>query len=333
MGLTPEILVPRLGEYLVERGMLTQDGLLRALDYQESFRKNGQQAPILGQILITLNLIQKETLDQAITEQIIQLRSALQDYNRQLEQRVRERTVELEKAISKLSELNQLKTNFVANLSHELRTPLTHVKGYVELLLSSGLGPITVEQNQALQVMQRSTERLEKLIEDLLLFSMSERAQMALKMELFNFRQLCIDLVNNFQPLINQRQLSLIFDCPQTIPDVMGDSQKIGWVISQLLDNAAKFTPQGGQIILKIEIIDPLLQISVTDTGIGFTPEQYNEIFEPFHQLDGSSTRSVGGAGLGLSLAKKIVEAHGSVIHVRSSTDAGSQFTFVMKSN
>jgi signal transduction histidine kinase len=331
MGLTPEILIPRLGEYLVERGMITQDDLQRALDYQENIRKTGQQSPILGQILVKLNIISKDALDQAITEQIIQLRSALQEYNRQLEQRVRERTIELEKAISKLSELNQLKSNFVANLSHELRTPLTHIKGYIELLLANGLGPLSLEQDQALQVMQRSTGRLEKLIEDLLLFSMSERTHIALKSQPFNLQPLCNEIINNVMPQVNQRKLTLAFDCPDQLPDVSGDQQKIGWVISQFLDNAIKFTPPGGHIVLKLEKVEIFIQISVSDTGIGFKPEQYEEIFEPFHQLDGSSTRSAGGAGLGLNLARKIVEAHGSVIHVVSSPGAGSQFKFVLK--
>ena len=110
-------------------------------------------------------------LDQAVTEQIIQLRSALQAANRTLERRVEERTAELQKALERVSELSQLKANFVSNISHELRTPLTHIKGYIELLVSESLGTITEEQRHALQVSQQSTGRLETLIDDLIMVS------------------------------------------------------------------------------------------------------------------------------------------------------------------
>ena len=121
-------------------------------------------------------MIDQATLDQAVTEQIIQLRSALQAANRTLERRVYERTAELEAALQRLSELNQMKANFVANISHELRTPLTHIKGYLELMVTDSLGPLTDEQRHALQVSQKASDRLENLIEDLIMFSMASTA-------------------------------------------------------------------------------------------------------------------------------------------------------------
>ncbi len=331
MTLTPEILVPRLGEYLVERGLISRENLREALDAQERVRKEGQTPLILGQILIQNGAITKETLDQAITEQIIQLRSALQEYNRQLEQRVKERTIELEQALNKLNEASQMKNNFVANVSHELRTPLTHVKGYIELLVTSSLGPLTTEQEQALHVMQRSTERLEKLIEDLLLFSMAERGQISLKLQEFDVCTLCHEIVASISTTAAQHKMTLNMDSPRQLPMVNADRQKIGWVIMQFIDNAIKFSAPGSQIVVKVNMEGSLVQISVSDTGIGIPPDKREEIFEPFHQLDGTSTRKAGGAGLGLSLAKKIIEAHGSVIHVTSKVGTGSQFKFLLR--
>jgi len=127
--LTPEMLVPRIGEYLVKHDYITDSDLKKALAFQQEKMAN-QQTYLLGQALIDLKLIDRAILDQAVTEQIIQLRSALQAANRSLELRVQERTAELQKALERLSELSQMKANFISNVSHELRTPLTHIKGY-----------------------------------------------------------------------------------------------------------------------------------------------------------------------------------------------------------
>ena len=331
MGLTPETLVARLGDYLVERGTISAENLQAALILQQKTRDSGKQAPLLGQILISMGVINREILDQAVTEQILQLRGALENYNKFLEKRVQERTAELELALSRLSELNQLKSNLVANISHELRTPLTHIKGYIELLISEGLGPLTSDQEQALEVMENSTDRLERLIEDLLLFSMAEKDQIILHIRPVNLPKLCKDLLNRAGDSASMRNIKLRLDCSIEPLIIEGDEEKIAWAISQLLDNAIKFTSPGGNAEIKIEVERKFATLAVIDTGIGIPSEKFNEIFESFHQLDGSSTRRYGGTGLGLSLVKKIVEAHGSVIHVASEIEHGSTFTFLLK--
>jgi signal transduction histidine kinase len=331
MGLTPEILVTRLGDYLVERGTISTEDLRRALALQQEIRDSGKQAPLLGQILISMGVINREILDQAVTEQILQLRSVLENYNKLLEKRVQERTAELEMALSRLSELNQMKSNLVANISHELRTPLTHIKGYIELLISEGLGPLTPDQEQALDVMENSTDRLERLIEDLLLFSMAEKDQIILHIRPFNLHKLCNVLLIRVGDSANHRNIKLRFDCSSESVLIEGDEEKYAWAISQLLDNAIKFTPPGGTAEIRIEVEGKFARLAVVDTGIGIPPEKFSEIFESFHQLDGSSTRRYGGTGLGLNLVKKIVEAHGSVIHVASEVGHGSTFTFLLK--
>ena len=331
MGLTPEILVTRLGDYLVERGTISAEDLQRSLALQQETRDSGKQAPLLGQILISMRVINRETLDQAVTEQILQLRNVLENYNKLLEKRVQERTAELELALSRLSELNQMKSNLVANISHELRTPLTHIKGYIELLISEGLGPLTTDQEQALDVMESSTERLERLIEDLLLFSMVEKDQILLHIRPFNLNKLCSELMNRSTNYADQRNIKLHFENAPEPVLIDGDEEKIAWAITQLLDNAIKFTAPGGNAEIRIEVEGKFARLAVADSGIGIPPEKFSEIFESFHQLDGSSTRRYGGTGLGLSLVKKIIEAHGSVIHVTSEVDHGSTFTFLLK--
>jgi signal transduction histidine kinase len=329
--LTPEVLVTRLGEYLVEKGLLSSQDLKRALDYQESLRGGAEDPPLIGQVLLNMGLIDRSTLDAAITEQIIQLRAALQQANEQLEQRVKERTTELEHALAKLSELSSLKSNFVANISHELRTPLTHLKGYMELLLAQDLGKLEIEQVQALKVMTRSTDRLERLIEELIMFSTMERGEFEMSISPFYFSDLCKAAAGQAASRAQEREIELGIDCSEDLPLVLADQEKIQYSVQQLLDNAIKFTHPGGSVTLKADREDKFVRVSVIDTGIGISSEHQEEIFEPFHQLDSSSTRKFAGTGLGLSLVRKILEAHGSVLHVKSQPGKGSEFAFVLR--
>src|SRR5512146_1777499 len=187
--LTPEMLVPRMGEYLVQKGLITEQQLQNALNHQQEEMARGNTV-LLGQALIDLKYLERSDLDQAVTEQILHLRSALQAANRTLERRVEERTEELQKALERVSELSQLKANFISNISHELRTPLTHIKGYVELLITESLGNITEEQRHALSVSQQSANRLTSLVEDLIMVSLSSRGEMSVKQENVDSRRL-----------------------------------------------------------------------------------------------------------------------------------------------
>jgi signal transduction histidine kinase len=326
--LTPEMLVPRLGEYLVAGGQVSEANLHKALDYQQERIAAGHPC-LLGQALVELDLLDQAALDRAVTKQILQLRSALQAANRSLERRVRERTAELQEALERLKELNQLKANFVSNISHELRTPLAHIKGYVELLAADSLGPLTDEQRHALQVSQRAVTRLERLIDDLIMFAMSSRGELSIRQESVDLVQLVNPIVITASQQAEGRGVSVQAVLEKRLPSVRADSQKISWVISQLLDNAIKFTPSGGQVILEMKRkSDKLVSVTVTDTGIGIPADRLGELFEPFHQLDGSSTRRYGGTGLGLSLVRQIIEAHGSIIEVQSTEGEGSCFKF-----
>jgi len=330
--LTPEMLIPRLGEYLVQKGLVTEENVRKALSHQQEKLAQGREY-LLGQALIDLKLLDRDTLDQVVTEQLIQLRSALQASHRTLEQRVKERTEELNTALERLSELNQMKANFVANISHELRTPLTHVKGYLELLVTESLGSISEEQRHALQVSQRSTARLEGLIEDLIMFSLASRGEMSMKLGKVDIRRLVSIAAISASGRAEERGVQLQVVAPEVLPLVQADPEKIGWVINQLVDNGIKFTPSGGSVIITLkESLSNLITISITDTGIGIPSARMKEIFEPFHQLDASSTRTYGGTGLGLSLVRQIIEAHGSMLDVQSEEGKGSSFIFPLLS-
>ncbi len=330
--LTPEVLVPRLGEALVQKGIITEADLKRALAYQTDTQNAGKRC-YLGEALIELGLVDRRQLDHAVTEQIIQLRNALEDANRFLERRVQERTAELQTALQKLSELSQLKANFVANISHELRTPLTHVKGYLELLATESLGGLTSEQKNALQVSQRAAGQLESLIDNLILFSQAEHGEMSLHLNPVNIAKVAEEVYNYSRTSAANRDVTLLQEIAADLPPVQADEEKISWAILQLMDNAIKFTPPGGTVRLTIQPdVGQLIMVSVIDTGIGIPADRLEEIFEPFHQLDGSSTRRYGGTGLGLALVRDIINAHGSIIEVESVEGQGSTFRFPLLS-
>jgi len=325
--MTPEVLVPRLGEILIERNLISQEGLRNALAYQKARQQSGETC-LIGQSLLALKFIDRETLEAVVTEQILQLQSALQKANRQLEKRVEDRTQDLKQALTKLSELNQLKSNFIASVSHELRTPLTHLKGYLILLAEGDLGEMLPEQQQAVEVMVRAETRLEQLIDDLIQFSLMSRGEISLNKRVNSLSELVRSVTTKSRKLAKAREVELLVELQENLPEVEIDQDKISWVLQQLLDNAIKFTPQEGWVKVTGWKHGSLVTIRVTDNGIGMSSGQIADIFEPFYQVDGADTRRQGGTGLGLALVRRIVEMHGSVIRVDSEVGKGSSFEF-----
>jgi signal transduction histidine kinase len=221
-----------------------------------------------------------------------------------------------------------MKANFIANVSHELRTPLTHIIGYIELLVTDSLGPLTAEQKHALQVSQRASARLEGMIEDLIMFSLASRGELSLKQDAVDISRIVSLAVKSATQKADARTVS-VHAVVDDVPLVQADPQKIAWALNQLLDNGIKFTPAGGRVVVSVKLESTnLVMVSVTDTGIGIPHHRMQEIFEPFHQLDGSSTRQYGGTGLGLSLVRQIVESHGSLLDVQSVEGRGTTFKF-----
>jgi signal transduction histidine kinase len=269
-------------------------------------------------------------LNQSITQQILILQTNLRQANETLERRVQERTAELEVAYKKLSELSQLKANFVSNISHELRTPLTRISGYVDLLLSGGLNPLTTEQKEAVEVIKRASVRLERLIDNLILFSTSETNKLVINKEPTEPKLIAKNVFERYIEAARKKNISLVTQFSENLPIIQIDREKITWVYAQLVDNAIKFTQSGGKVTLRVQEKLDSVNFEVTDTGIGIKPQQIKEIFELFHQLDESSTRAQGGTGLGLALAKNIIDAHNSKINVSSIPGQGSTFSFLL---
>jgi signal transduction histidine kinase len=325
--IAPELLVPRLGDYMIENGIIKEQDLQQALSFQKE-RANQGKSILIGQALLELGLIDRETLDQVITKQILQLQFVLSETNRRLEKRVQERTRDLQQALDRLAELNQLKSNFLANISHELRTPLTHIKGYVDLMVVGGMGPLSAEQMEAMDVIQRAEARLERLIEDLIQFSLAAQGELSIILQPFDLNKLIDRVVTAMKQKARIRQISLITHLSPHLPAVQADEEKINWVLMHLLDNALKFTQQGGEVQINTLVDGNTARVAVVDNGIGIPKERLFEIFEPFHQLDSSSTRKFGGTGLGLAMVRRILDGHRTQIEAHSIVGKGSRFEF-----
>jgi len=324
-----DILVPKVGEVLLDKNLVTEDQLRLALDYQR--KKNAQgQSQMLGQTLVELEMISRENLDTVIMVQVLELQAALQSANRELERRVLERTAELERALSKLDEVNQLKTNFVANVSHELRTPLSQIKGYVSLLADNMLRALNADQMDAMQSTLQATNRLERLIDDLIRLASAARGELVLDISSFCITDLASSVITRAAPKAQRANVNLMSHLPPQPVFAEGDIEKINWVISQLVDNAIKFTPIGKNVTLTLEVDQSNSRVftNVSDNGIGIPFGRLPELFHTFHQLDGSATRRYGGTGLGLALVYRILEAHHTQIKVESAPGQGSVFSF-----
>jgi two-component system phosphate regulon sensor histidine kinase PhoR len=326
--LKPEMLVPRLGEALVAGGRISDADLDRALTFQHE-HSTKERGVLLGDALLELGLIDRPTLDQAITEQVLQLRLALEAANSDLERRIRDRTQELQRAVERLAELGELKANFMANISRELRTPLSQIKGFLELMISNTLGPLTEEQRHAIHMSQKGAHRLEESIEDLLMFSSASRGEMSLHLEPLDLRDLVERAIANVTALTRERGVEVRFAASNGIPLIQGDEEKILWALNQLLENAVKVTDAGGQATVSLAEQSPnLVIVSVTDSGAGIPAERLRGIFEPLQHLDGSARPPMKGLGLRLALVKHIIEGHGSALHVDSVEGQGTTASF-----
>ena len=327
-AVAPETLVPRLGERLVSAGLITPRQLDEALDYQRKRAEEG--SPIrLGQALVVLGYLDRDTLDRVVTEIILQLQSALYQANARLEQEVAERTKQLQDALLRLSELQRLKANFVANVSHELRTPLTHLVGYLDLMADGTVGDLNAAQKRAVDVMQRAAQRLSRLIEDLISFALLSKGTLSIEMDVVLVDDLIAEVMETIQSSIKAKGLTFRQEVQPGLY-VFADRQKIGWVLHQLLDNAVKFTPEGGEIVLRAWKARAKVYFAVEDTGIGIPKERLQVIFEPFVQLEDSATRQYGGAGLGLALVKQVLDAHDTELEIESEPGMGTKVRFAL---
>jgi signal transduction histidine kinase len=240
---------------------------------------------------------------------------------------LQEKNRALEDSYAKLKELDRLKSNFLATMSHELRTPLTSVIGYSEMMLEGLGGPLTAEQREYLGIIMEKGENLLQLITSILDISKIEAGRVRLVLSEVDPGQLMRDAVATILPLARKKGLKVSCE-PGELPRIQADRDKVRQCLVNLASNAVKFTPAGGAITVTAQVVPPeMLAIHVTDTGIGIPEEHLPRVFDVFYQVDGSSTREYGGAGLGLAIVRSFAEAHGGEVRVRSEPGRGSTFS------
>jgi len=229
--------------------------------------------------------------------------------------------------ITKLKRLEKVRKDFVANASHELRTPLTSIKGFVEALQDGAIDDPS-QARQFLEIISRQAERMGKIIADMLLLSEIESEGFQLKLEEFQINDLIREVVKPVQAQAKSRNIVLELNLQEPEMVVKADQDKIFQVLSNLLDNALKFTSSGGKVAIKAEDHKNEVVIQVKDSGIGIPSTDLSRIFERFYTVDKSRSRELGGTGLGLSIVKHIVEAHGGKVWAESALNEGSTFYF-----
>jgi signal transduction histidine kinase/DNA-binding response OmpR family regulator len=267
--------------------------------------------------------------------------------NARLFEEVKQAAEQLRRANDELQELNRLKSDFIAIVSHELRTPLASIIGYVDLMLDEKTGPLSETQGRYLDVIERNTDRLSHLVNDILDISRIEAGRIDLVMAPLDVIEIAREAVVTMQPQAQAKGIELSVSMGKGLPLVQGDPDRIRQVLVNLLGNAIKFTPQGGGVEIsgrclaageqppppgpELATASDWLLVSVTDTGVGIAAGQLGRIFDKFYQVGGFANRSVGGSGLGLSIVRGIVETHGGVIWAQSDGEnQGSTFTFAL---
>ncbi|MGI5920704.1 MAG: ATP-binding protein [Syntrophomonadaceae bacterium] len=220
---------------------------------------------------------------------------------------------------------DQVRSEFVGNVSHELRTPLTSIKGFVETLVDGALED-RVLCRRFLSIIDAETDRLTRLIEDLLTLSSIESKEAILRPKPVCLVHSIRGVLNIFSPQISEKQLQVEFIHPPKVSYVFVDEDLVGQVLINLIDNAIKYTPRGGKVIIRCREEDSRLITTITDTGMGIPQESIPRVFERFYRVDKARSRDQGGTGLGLAIVKHIVESHGGDVFVESQIGKGSTF-------
>jgi signal transduction histidine kinase len=246
-----------------------------------------------------------------------------------LEQRVQERTQELQTANEKLRELDRLKSSFVSMVSHELRTPMTSIKGYVDNLLDGVAGPLNEKPAYYLKRVKHNVERLTRMINDLLDLSRIEAGGVRLQLAAVSIPELLSDIVESFQSIARERGVTVRERHEDSLPQVQGDRDKLHQILNNLIQNAVKFTAKGGQILVEARATDEVVEVCVSDTGCGIAPHELDRVFDRFYRGE-TVPMEERGAGLGLAITKNLVELHGGQIWVDSSPGEGSRFYFTL---
>ncbi|MEK7295321.1 MAG: ATP-binding protein, partial [Actinomycetota bacterium] len=228
--------------------------------------------------------------------------------------------------IERLERLERQQTNFVATVSHELRTPLTSISGYLELLTTGYAGELTEEQRRMLEVMDRNTNRLGRLIEDLLELNRNESNGLKIELTDVSMRELITDACNDLPPVVQHEAVELDIDAGPEAAIVHGDREQLKSAVVNIVSNAVKFSRPGGVVTIRCTLDEDTrrVRVSCEDRGIGIPAEDQRQLFSRFFRASNATDRQVPGTGLGLTIVKKIIEDHGGEVRLTSVEGEGT---------
>jgi signal transduction histidine kinase len=262
--------------------------------------------------------------------ELLEIRKKLEVKIELADKDLEEKNIELTSANEELKKLDELKSDFLSLVSHELKTPLSSMRISAEYLESEENIDDTTRK-ELLEIILRNIDRQTRLINDILDISKIEAGKTELQLENVSIREIADASFENIKQIAIKNNISIILDIPDNLSSVIADRDKLIIVLNNLFENALKFTPGGGSIILCAAEDYDSIEIRMKDTGIGMEKEKLEKIFEKFYQVDSSSRRKIGGCGLGLSISSGIIRAHDSVIQVESEPGKGSTFSFKLK--
>jgi signal transduction histidine kinase len=227
--------------------------------------------------------------------------------------------------VTQQRELERLKDEFVATVSHELRTPLTSMMGFLEMLRDGDAGDLTEDQARFLTIVYRNSQRLQRLVGDLLFVARLDANGLELELGEVEVDDVVRDITESTTALVRSRDLDLVF-VPGAVPPLEGDAERVAQVVTNLISNAVKFTPPGGRVVARTFADGDRAVVEVEDTGVGIPEAEQSHLFERFFRSSTATEQAIPGTGLGLVIAKAIVEAHGGRIRVRSESGVGTCF-------
>lgn len=239
-----------------------------------------------------------------------------------------EANVKLSEKNQKLEELDELKDNFLSMVSHELWSPLTTVQGYISFVKDEKAGPLSNQQKEILAITDEQVEHLSHLISELIDISKIEADKFEIKLECLNVKTTVDKVIESFRQQANDKNIILDNRLPKQISPILADRKRIVQILNNILGNAIKFSPPGTRVFVNSKEGDKTVEFSIVDEGIGIPADKLAKVFGKFYQVDSRSKRRYGGCGLGLAIAKSIIELHKGKIWVESELDKGSKFFF-----
>jgi len=229
-----------------------------------------------------------------------------------------------------LTHLDELKSDFMATMSHELRTPLTSIIGYSDMLLSGMTGELNEKQSAFVDSILKGGEALLGLINDILDLTKIEAGRLELNREAVDLRAALLGVLPVVKPRAQDKRIRISTFLPTDLPLVWADPAKLNQILLNLITNGVKYSHENGSVSIEARPLEGMVEIWVTDTGIGVAKEDQDKVFQRFTQIDSSATRSQGGTGLGLAIVRELVELHGGTIRLQSKLAKGSSFIFTM---